>query len=85
MLDGDLEVSGEEALAQPSRARLFGLLVELKRAASSQPVSEASNARGGRSVVSSLPMTLILDSTRCDERWSRSASRPTSSPGEVTV
>ena len=33
MLDGDLEVSGEEALAQPSRARLFGLLVELKRAA----------------------------------------------------
>ena len=33
MLDGDLEVSGEDALAQPSRARLFELLTELKRAA----------------------------------------------------
>ncbi len=33
MLDADLDVSGEDALAQPSRARLFGLLAELKRAA----------------------------------------------------
>ena len=33
MLDADLDVSGEDALAQPSRAHLFGLLAELKRAA----------------------------------------------------
>ncbi len=32
-MDADLDVSGEDALAQPSRARLFALLTELKRAA----------------------------------------------------
>jgi predicted ArsR family transcriptional regulator len=33
MLDADPEVSRKDALAQPSRARLFGLLAELKRPA----------------------------------------------------
>jgi predicted ArsR family transcriptional regulator len=33
MLDADPKISGDDALAQPSRARLFGLLSELKRAA----------------------------------------------------
>jgi predicted ArsR family transcriptional regulator len=33
VLDADPEISRDDALAQPSRARLFGLLVELKRAA----------------------------------------------------
>jgi predicted ArsR family transcriptional regulator len=33
VLDADPEISRDDALAQPSRARLFALLVELKRAA----------------------------------------------------
>jgi predicted ArsR family transcriptional regulator len=33
MLDADPEISWDDALAQPSRARLFGLLAELRRGA----------------------------------------------------
>lgn len=40
MLDPDLEISRDHALAQPSRARLLELLSELRRAASTKELAE---------------------------------------------
>jgi predicted ArsR family transcriptional regulator len=39
VLDADPEISGDDALAQPSRARLFGLLAELKHAAKTKELA----------------------------------------------